>query len=185
MADVLFNTEIKTNVIDLILNDEKHFREVCKNTTKNSDRQKDLYQMFIEKVLLNIDKFNNASNEGRLISYCTQTITNIWNQRNRVKTHIDGRTSDLHLLSNQSYQPEAIKQSVEIEIEEQELALSQLKLLYYNGNAIQRSQAEITMKVINLEGRTNITKASRELNKSYGAVYSAVHNTTKLLKQKI
>lgn len=171
------------DVLELILSDEKRYRSVCKNTTKGNHLHADLFQDFIEKVLLNLDKFRQANNEGKLLGYCTRTITNLWNDRNNVKTNINGHTSDLHLISNQSYQPEAVRASSESE--QPDLALSELKLLYYNGNAIQRKQAEITMKVINLEGRTNISKASRELNKSYGSVYSAVHNTTKLLKQKI
>lgn len=170
-------------VIDIILADEKRYRSVCKNVTKGNHLHKDLFQDFIEKVLLNVEKFKQANSEGYLLSYCTTTITNMWNDRNRVKTNINGKTSDLHLLSNQSFQPEAIKSH--FEPEQTDLALSELKLLYYNGNAIQRNQAEITLKVINLEGRTNINKASKHLNKSYWSVNTAVQNTAKLIKQKI
>lgn len=170
------------DVIDLILLEERYYKSVCKNVTKGNHLHKDLFQDFIEKVLLNIDKFRQANAEGYLASYCTRTITNLWNDRDQVKTNVNGKTSDLHLISNQSYQPESIKV---VEPEKNELALSELKLLYYSGNTIQREQAEITMKVINLEGRTNISKASRELNRSYSSVYTAVNNTTKLIKQKI
>lgn len=170
-------------VIDLILAEETHYRNICKNVTKGNYRHKDLFQDFIEKVLLNVDKFNNAHSEGRLLSYCTKTICNLWNHRWDVKTNVNGHTSDLHMLSDKSYQPEAIRSIVEPI--PSDTALSELKLLYYNGNAIQKNQAEITMKVINMEGRTNITRASREMNRSYDTVYNAFNNTTKLLKQKI
>lgn len=164
------------DVIQLILSDEKHYRSVCKNVTKGNYLQHDLYQMFFEKVLLNIDKFNKANEEGRLISYCTSAIRNLWNNRGR-------NNDELFMISNNAQQPETIKSIIEPEIKE--YAISELKLLYYSGSTIQRNQAEITMKVINMEGRTNITKASKEMNKSYGVVYSAVRNTSQLIKQKI
>jgi len=43
-----------------------------------------------------------AYNEGYLPYYCVDVIKHIYTKRHRVKFHLDGQTSPLHLISNES-----------------------------------------------------------------------------------
>lgn len=85
---------------EIILNSS--FRELCKKICKGNDLHNDLYQEFILQLyeLKNDELLISAKSGNYLSVYCVGIINNLWNNRHRLKTYKNGKTSSLTHLTN-------------------------------------------------------------------------------------
>lgn len=83
-----------------IFND-KRYLSICKSIAKQTHLAEDLHSEFITSLLeIKDNRLTEAKEGGYLEVFCVGIINNIWNNRNRVKTYITGKTSPLFEYSN-------------------------------------------------------------------------------------
>jgi len=76
------------------------YKNLCKKIAK-TDIANDLYQEFILAVLeAKTEKLEKAFNGKYLNVYCVGIIYNLWSMRNRRKAYKNGKTSNLHQLTD-------------------------------------------------------------------------------------
>lgn len=181
-------------VITIITANESKYESICKQVTDNNYRYKDLLQDFYEYVLLNVNQFKQALEDGRLDVYCYWTIANMWRHRGRVKTHVDGKTSDLYSISDNVGDWEDYKYYLKNQNARQvtRQAVNELNKLLYSKDKKERFQAGILRDALKHESARNTTKRTVNIRQvsidkdiNYRTAYEAIKETTQKIKTKI
>lgn len=74
---------------------DKRYYSICKGIAKNHLAD-DLYQEFILALCeIKDDRLTKAREGGYLEVFCVGVINNIWNNRKRIKSYVNGSTSNL------------------------------------------------------------------------------------------
>lgn len=181
-------------VINLITSNESKYESICKQVTGSNYRYKDLLQDFYEYVLLNVNQFTEAFKADRLDVYCYWTIANMWRHRGRVKTHIDGKTSDLYSIADNTGDWEDYKYYLRNQNARQvtKQAVSELNKLLSSKDKKEKWQAGILREALKQEAARNSSKRTinirqisidKEIN--YRTAYDAIKETTQKIKTKI
>lgn len=181
-------------LLNLITANESKYASICKQVTNNNYRHQDLLQDFYEYVLLNINLFSSAFEDGKLDVYCYWTIVNMWRHRDRVKTHVDGKTSDLYSISDSTGDWEDYKYYLRNQSarENTKQAVRELNKLLSSKDEKEKWQAGILRDALKIEAAINTTKRTvnirqvsmaKEIN--YRTAYDAIKETTKKIKTKI
>lgn len=144
-------------LVEAIYRDKRYF-SICRKLTKSQERAEDLHSEFILKLLeIKDEKLIKAKGGGYLEIYLIETINNLWNNRDRIKSYKNGTTSPLFTYSSTS----DIEVEYLAEMDDEYDYESDIQLKQAEDRVIEKIEQDINSSDI------NVMYESRVFNYSY------------------